>query len=236
MYHDRTLASQPDKILTKDTMRILLVEDEVALAERVMANLTRHGMTCEWLAMAEDALDFVQDGFNVLVIDVGLPGMSGIQLVRALRNKRITTPILILTARSGWEEKVEGLNAGADDFIVKPVRTEELVARIHALARRAAGHTATRITLENISIDTASGEAWVNNQLVPLTAREFRLLQLLMYSSGRTLSRQSILDSLYALSEERDENAIEVLVGRLRRKIGRDHVVTIRGLGYRFAA
>jgi len=216
-------------------MRILLIEDEPALAQRVVANLARHGMTCEWLNRGEDAVDFAADGFNVLVVDVGLPGMSGIELVRALRNKRITTPILILTARSGWEEKVEGLNAGADDFIVKPVRTEELVARLHALTRRVAGHSVTRITSGRIAIDTASGEAWLDEEPVPLTPREFHLLQLLLYSAGRTLTRHSILDSLYSLREDRDENAVEVLVGRLRRKIGRDHVVTVRGLGYRIA-
>ncbi len=217
-------------------MRILLVEDEAELAARVAANLTRHGMTCEALGNGEDALDFASDGFSVLVIDVGLPGMSGIELVRALRARSIATPILILTARSSWKEKVEGLNAGADDFIVKPVRTEELVARLHALARRAAGHSATRVTAGRIAIDTATSEAWLDNAPLALTASEFRLLQLLLYSAGRTLTRQSILDNLYRLHSERDENAIEVLVGRLRRKIGREHVVTVRGLGYRFAA
>ncbi|MFZ3484908.1 response regulator transcription factor [Sphingomonas sp. 3-13AW] len=217
-------------------MRILLVEDEAALAQRVVANLGRHGMTCEWLGTGEDALGFAADGFNVIVIDVGLPGMSGIELVRALRAKRIATPILILTARSGWEEKVEGLNAGADDFIVKPVRTEELVARLHALARRSVGLSATRVVSGPIAIDTASGEAWLEDARLPLTAREFHLLQLLLYSGGRTLTRQSILDSLYTLNEDRDENAIEVLVGRLRRKIGRDRVVTVRGIGYRISA
>ena len=208
-------------------MRILLVEDEAELAARVAANLTRHGMTCEALGNGEDALDFASDGFSVLVIDVGLPGMSGIELVRALRARSIATPILILTARSSWKEKVEGLNAGADDFIVKPVRTAELVARLHALARRAAGPSATRVTAGRSAIDDAPRA---------LTASEFRLLQLLLYSAGRTLTRQSILDNLYRLHSERDENAIEVLVGRLRRKIGREHVVTVRGLGYRFAA
>ena len=216
-------------------MRILLVEDEVALAERVVANLGRHGMTCEWLGNGEDALAFAADGFSVLVVDVGLPGMSGIELVRGLRSRGLATPILILTARSSWEEKVEGLNAGADDFIVKPVRTEELVARLHALARRAAGHSSTRIAAGRIAIDTATGEAWLDEAPLALTAREFRLLQLLLYSSGRTLTRQAILDNLYSLDHDRDENAIEVLVGRLRRKIGREHVVTVRGLGYRIA-
>jgi DNA-binding response OmpR family regulator len=217
-------------------MRILLVEDEAELAQRVAANLTRHGMICESLANAEDALTFASDGFSVLIIDVGLPGMSGIALVRALRARALATPILILTARSSWQEKVEGLNAGADDFIVKPVRAEELVARIHALARRAAGHSATRLIAGSLSIDTASNEAWLDNISLALTASEFRLLQLLIYNAGRTLTRQSIIDNLYSLESERDENAIEVLVGRLRRKIGRELVLTVRGLGYRLNA
>lgn len=217
-------------------MRILLVEDEPELAQRVTANLTRHGMTCEWLSNGEDALGFASDGFSVLVVDIGLPGMSGIELVRRLRARAIATPILILTARSSWQEKVEGLNAGADDFIVKPVRTEELIARLHALARRAAGHSGTRIAAGDIAIDTATGEAWVREVPLALTASEFRLLQLLLYSAGRTLTRQSILDNLYSLDSDRDENAIEVLVGRLRRKVGREHVITVRGLGYRLAS
>lgn len=216
-------------------MRILLVEDEAELARRVAANLMRHGMTCEWLDNAEDALDFAGDGFAVLVVDVGLPGMSGIDLVRALRAKAVMTPILILTARSSWQEKVEGLNAGADDFIVKPVRTEELVARVHALARRAMGFSATRLSAGALAVDTASNEAWLGDILLALTPSEFRLLQLLLYNAGRTVTRQSIIDNLYSLDVERDDNAIEVLVGRLRRKIGREQVVTVRGLGYRIA-
>lgn len=217
-------------------MRILLVEDEGELGQRVANNLTRHGMTCEWLLHGEDALSFASDGFAVLVIDIGLPDMSGIDLVRALRARSIVTPILILTARSSWQEKVEGLNAGADDFIVKPVRTEELVARLHALARRVSGHSATRLEAGALAIDTASKEAWIDNAAVTLTGMEFRFLQLLVYNAGRTLTRQTILDNLYNLQSERDENAIEVLVARLRRKIGRDRVVTVRGLGYRLAA
>lgn len=216
-------------------MRILLVEDEAELAQRTVANLARHGMTCEWLADGEDALGFAADGFSVLVVDVGLPGMSGIELVRALRARRIATPILILTARSSWQDKVEGLNAGADDFIVKPVRIEELVARLHALARRAAGHSDTRIAAGAIAIDTATGEAWLDGAPLALTAGEFRLLQLLLYSDGRTLSRAAMLDNLYRLSSEHHANAVEVLIGRLRRKIGRERIVTVRGIGYRLA-
>ena len=217
-------------------MRILLVEDEAELAQRVVANLARHGLTCEWLANAEDALGFATDGFTVLIVDIGLPGMNGIDLVRALRARAIATPILILTARGSWQEKVEGLNAGADDFIVKPVRTEELIARLHALARRAAGLSATRLTAGPVSLDAGSSEAWLDGEPLALTANEFRLLQLLLYNAGRTLTRQTILDNLYRLDSERDPNAIEVLVGRLRRKIGRERVVTVRGLGYRLVA
>lgn len=217
-------------------MRILLVEDEAALGQRVVANLHRHGMTCEWVNNGEDALSFAGDGFNVLVVDIGLPGMSGIELVQRLRTRGVDTPILILTARSGWEEKVEGLNAGADDFIVKPVRTEELVARLHALARRAAGHSSTRLSVGRITIDTGTSEAWLDGALVSLTAREFALLQLLLYSAGRTLNRQAILDNLYSLDVFPEENAVEVLIARLRRKIGRETVITVRGLGYRIAS
>lgn len=216
-------------------MRILLVEDETELAKRVASNLSRHGFTCERLSNADDALAFAGDGFSALIVDIGLPGMSGIELVRALRARSIATPILILTARSSWQEKVEGLNAGADDFIVKPVRTEELVARLHALARRAAGHSATRLSAGPIAIDTASGEAWLGETPLTLTAGEFRLLRLLVYNCGRTLTRQGILDQLYNLDSERHANAVEVQVGRLRRKIGHDRVVTVRGLGYRLS-
>lgn len=217
-------------------MRILLIEDEAELAQRVSANLARHGMTCEWLTNAEDAEDFAREGFTVLVIDIGLPGMSGIELVRRLRARKLTTPILILTARGSWRDKVEGLNAGADDFIVKPVRVEELVARLHALARRAAGQSATRLTAGPISLDPATGDAWLGDVSLALTASEFRLLQLLLYNAGRTLSRQSIIDSLYPVDSDREANTVEVLVGRLRRKIGRDHIATVRGFGYRIVA
>lgn len=217
-------------------MRILLVEDEIELAQRIVANLRRHGMVCEQLHNGEDALDFAADGFSALVIDIGLPGISGLDLVRALRARAIATPILILTARGSWEEKVEGLNAGADDFIVKPVRTEELVARLHALARRAAGHSATSLSAGPIRMDMASGETWLNGAPVQLTDSESRLLQMLLYSNGRTLTRRHILDNLYSLDNDRFANTVDVLIGRLRRKIGREHVATVRGLGYRLVA
>ena len=214
-------------------MRILMVEDEAELSRRTIASLTRAGITGEWLASAEDAAGFVDDGFNALIVDLGLPGMGGLDLVRLLRRRGVTVPILILTARGSWEEKVEGLNAGADDFLVKPVRAEELIARLHALARRAAGHHVARLAEGALALDTGTREAWLDGAPIELTRNEFRLLRAFLLEPGRTLSRGAILDRLSALEAERDPNTVEVLVGRLRRKIGRDRIATVRGFGYR---
>ncbi|PZO89141.1 MAG: DNA-binding response regulator [Sphingomonas sanxanigenens] len=187
-------------------MRILLIEDEADLARRTLASLARAGITGEWLANAEDALDFAGDGFTVVIVDLGLPGLSGLDLVRSLRRRGLAVPILILTARGSWEEKVAGLNAGADDFLVKPVRVEELVARLHALARRAAGHLASRLEDGALALNTGTHEAWLAGEPVELTRNEFRLLRAFLLEPGRTLSRDAILDRLYALETERDPN------------------------------
>ncbi|WP_293967777.1 response regulator transcription factor [Sphingomonas sp.] len=210
-----------------------MVEDEAELARRTIASLARAGITAEWLASAEDAAGFAGDGFNALIVDLGLPGMGGLELVRLLRRRGVATPILILTARGSWEEKVEGLNAGADDFLVKPVRAEELIARLHALARRVAGHVVARLEEGQLALDTETGEAWLADAPVELTKNEFRLLRAFLLEPGRTLSREAILDRLYALETERDPNTVEVLIGRLRRKIGHARVATMRGFGYR---
>ena len=210
-----------------------MIEDEAELARRTIASLARAGITTEWLASAEDAAGFAGDGFNALIVDLGLPGISGLELVRSLRWRGIATPILILTARGSWQEKVDGLNAGADDFLVKPVRAEELIARLHALARRTAGHLVSRLEEGALALDTGTREAWLAGAPVALSRNEFRLLRAFLLEPNRTLSRDAILDRLYALDAERDPNTIEVLVGRLRRKIGRDRIATVRGFGYR---
>jgi two-component system OmpR family response regulator len=213
-----------------------MVEDEVELARRTVSSLARMGITCEWLHAAEDAVGFADDGFSVLIVDLGLPGMGGLELIRLLRRSGIATPILILTARGSWQEKVEGLNAGADDFLVKPVRTEELVARLHALARRAAGHAVSRLGEGSISMDPGTREVWLDGALLDLTKNEFRLLRAFLLEPNRTLSREAVLDRLYSLDVDRDPNTVEVLVGRLRRKIGRERIATVRGFGYRLLA
>lgn len=217
-------------------MRILIVEDAHELAARMAASLLRHGMTAEVVASAEDAERFARDGFSVLIVDLGLPEMSGLDLIRGLRKCGLATPILILTARSSWQEKVEGLNAGADDFLVKPVRVEELVARLHALARRGAGQATGRLNVGTLSLDPALKQAFADDRPITLTGTEFRLLSLLFYNAGRTLSQSAVLDHLYPLETDRDPNTVEVHIGRLRRKIGHDRITTVRGLGYRLAS
>lgn len=214
-------------------MRILIVEDEVELAKRLVANLVRQEIVCEWVETAEDAEALDVTSFDVLVIDLGLPGMSGLELIKALRARGVDRPILILTARSSWQEKVAGLNAGADDYLVKPVHVEELTARLRALARRAAGQANARLTCGDLVLDPSLKQVYLRGEPVSVTSSEFRLLSLFMYRPRQTFSLGAILDHLYPLDRDRDPNTVEVLIGRLRRKIGRDHIVTARGLGYR---
>jgi DNA-binding response OmpR family regulator len=214
-------------------LRILVVEDEAELATRLVAKLAQHDMTCEWLASAEDAKLLDTEAFNALVIDLGLPGASGLELIRHVRGHGGSTPILVLTARSSWQEKVEALNAGADDYLVKPAHVEELVARMRALARRAAGQVQPQLVAGPLALDPSLKRIKVNGEEVNLTANEFRLLSLFMYKPKQTFSLDEILDHLYPLDQDRDRNAVEVLIGRLRRKIGREHIVNVRGLGYR---
>jgi two-component system, OmpR family, response regulator len=189
----------------------------------------------EHSADAEAALDWPDpSGFSALVVDLGLPGLSGIEFVRRWRERGLTTPILILSAHDSWQEKVEGLNAGADDYVVKPVRAEELIARLQALVRRASGHTGAQISAGDVTLDPAAKAAWRGNEQLDLTQMEYRLLQMFVMRAGHILAQSDILDHLYPMASERDLNTIEVHVGRLRRKIGRTAITTIRGLGYRF--
>jgi DNA-binding response OmpR family regulator len=219
-----------------EAVRILIVEDQSELAKRVAANLAREGMVCEWVTSAEDAKTFGLESFDALIVDLGLPGMSGLDLIRHLRTEKLAAPILVFTARGSWQEKVEGLNAGADDYLVKPVRIEELVARLHAVTRRAAGHANARLTCGALTLDPSAKQLTVKGEEVALTGSEFRLLSLFMYRPNHTFSQGAILDHLYPLDRDRDLNTVEVLVGRLRRKIGRAHIATVRGLGYRLQA
>lgn len=216
-------------------MRILLVEDDLEIARRLVSRLTSAGFVVEHSTDAEAALDWPDpSGFSALVVDLGLPGLSGVEFVERWRERGLTTPILILSARGSWQEKVEGLNAGGDDYVVKPVRAEELIARLHALMRRASGHTGARISAGEVTLDPAAKAAWLGEDQLDLTQMEYRLLHMFVLRAGHILAQSDILDHLYPMASERDLNTIEVHVGRLRRKVGRAAITTVRGLGYRF--
>jgi DNA-binding response OmpR family regulator len=215
----------------------LLVEDDNYLSERLTQLLEQSGFVSCRACSAEDALR--QEDLHraaALIVDIGLPGMDGLAFIREMRRAGHHQPILVLTARGDWQQKVDGLNAGADDYVVKPVRAEELVARIRALLRRAAGQTGSQIVVGRIEIDTSARSARLDGTLLDLTQLEFRLLQLFAHRPDHVLTHEDILEHLYTEVETPTPNAIEVQIARLRRKIGRETIRTIRGLGYRLAA
>jgi two-component system, OmpR family, response regulator len=216
-------------------LRILVIEDEVELARRVHSRLSACGFIVETASDAETALEIPDpERLAAIVVDLGLPGIGGMEFIKRWRNSGHQTPILVLSARGSWQEKVEGLNAGADDYVVKPVRSEELVARIHALVRRAAGHANACISAGSITMDPSARIIWLAGQCIDVTQMEYRLLHLFILRAGHILAQSEILDHLYPMSDERDLNTVEVHIGRLRRKIGKESITTIRGLGYRF--
>ncbi|NBC37396.1 response regulator [Novosphingobium sp. FSY-8] len=215
-------------------MRVLLVEDDAELRRRLSERLAGVGLAVDCAANAADARDWPDvDQMAAVILDLGLPDGDGLDLLRDWRRRGILVPILILTARGNWRDKVEGLNAGADDFIVKPVRFEELQARLHALWRRGAGRSATVLTAGRVAVDPAAQTATLDGALLDLSRKEFALLHLFVRRPGHIIAQDEILEQLYALDEERDRNAVEALVSRLRRKIGREAIRTLRGLGYR---
>lgn len=217
-------------------MRLLVVEDDPELGRRLSERLRAADFAVELARNRSEAEDWPDvDRMAAVILDLGLPDGSGLDLLRHWRDRRIETPILILTARGSWRDKVEGLNAGADDFVVKPVRFEELLARLNALFRRQQGTRATAIAAGDLTLDPLSRTATLAGSPLMLSKQEFRLLHLFLRRAGQVLSQADILDDLYALDDEREPNTVEVLIGRLRRKIGHTRITTLRGLGYRFA-
>jgi two-component system OmpR family response regulator len=175
----------------------------------------------------------LNENYDAVILDLGLPKSDGISVLRTWRAQGRDMPVLILTARGSWTEKVEGLNAGADDYITKPFHIPEIVARLHALVRRRAGHATTLIERRGIALDTTSGRATLNGQPVDLTGHERRMLTYFLLRAGRIVTQTELTEHLYPEAEMRDSNTIEVYVSRLRRKLGRDVITTVRGLGYR---
>lgn len=221
-------------------MRILLVEDEAALRETLAARLRREGFAVDAASDGEEGLYQGREvPFDVAVIDLGLPKMSGMDLVKALRAEGKTFPILILTARSSWQDKVEGLKAGADDYLVKPFHVEELLARLNALMRRAAGWSKPQLECGPIKLDLAAQTVAVDGLLVDLTSYEYKVLEYLMMHAGELVSKADLTEHIYQQDFDRDSNVLEVFIGRLRKKLDPDSALkpieTVRGRGYRFA-
>jgi two-component system response regulator PhoP len=220
-------------------MRLLVIEDETALLEQVCTRLEEEGFTVDSSTDGEEGLYLASEfPVDLAIVDLGLPGMPGLEVIRHLREAGKKLPILILTARGKWEEKVTGLEAGADDYLVKPFHMEELLARIRALLRRAAGSGQERLSYGPVSLDTAAQTAMLNDAPLDLTAFEYRLLEYLARRSGQVISKTELSDYLYPHDDDRDSNVIEVLIGRLRKKIDPDQnltpIETLRGRGYRF--
>ncbi|GGM07797.1 response regulator transcription factor [Pseudomonas asuensis] len=217
-------------------MRLLLVEDSVPLADELMASLTRQGYAVDWLADGRDAAyQGAVEPYDLIVLDLGLPGRSGLDVLKEWRAQGLSTPVLILTARSGWAERIDGLKAGADDYLTKPFHPEELSLRIQGLLRRARG-LVNQPTLQaaGLSLDESRQCVSRGNESIELTSAEFRLLRYFMLHAGQILSKGHLGEHLYDGESERDSNVIEVHVNHLRRKLGRDIIETRRGQGYRF--
>jgi two-component system OmpR family response regulator len=217
-------------------MRILVVEDEALLREQLVQAIAAAGHTVEQAGDGREAhyLGEVED-FDAVVLDLGLPVLDGLSVLRRWRAAGRGMPVLILTARSSWQEKVEGMDAGADDYLAKPFHMEELLARLRALLRRGSEHASSEWRCGAIVLDTRAARVLVAGHPLTLTSHEFKLLQLLMQKKGEVLSRTELSEHLYPQDEDRDSNTIEVFVARLRKKLPDGSIETVRGLGYRLA-
>ena len=214
-------------------MRLLVVEDERDLNRQLTTALEGAGYVVDRAFDGEEGLFLGEtEPYDAIVLDIGLPKQDGISVLEALRAAGKLTPVLILTARDRWSDKVRGFDAGADDYVAKPFHMEEVLARIRALLRRAAGHASSELVAGPVRLDTRAGRVVVDGQAVKLTSHEYRLLSYLMHHAGRVVSRSELVEHLYDQDFDRDSNTIEVFVGRLRKKLGVDVIQTMRGLGY----
>ena len=218
-------------------MRLLLVEDEPTLRAQLRTGLTEAGYAVDEADNGRDAQHLGQtEDFDAVVLDLGLPVLDGLSVLKRWRAAGRSMPVLILTARDRWHEKVAGIDAGADDYLAKPFHMEELLARVRALIRRAQGLASPLLQCGPLTLDTRSSRVTVDGQPVTLTSHEFRLLAYLMHRPGSVVSRTELTEHLYAQDFDRDSNTIEVFIGRLRRKLPADTIETVRGMGYRLAA
>ncbi|MEO1113633.1 MAG: response regulator transcription factor [Pseudomonadota bacterium] len=218
-------------------MRILVVEDDIDLNRQLVTALEEAGYVVDSASDGEDG-HFLGDTepYDAVVLDLGLPTLDGLSVLENWRRDGRTMPVLILTARDRWSDKVAGIDAGADDYVAKPFHMEEVLARVRALVRRAAGHASNELTCGPVRLDLRAGRVTVDGSPVKLTSHEYRLLSYLLHHQGKVISRTELTEHLYDQDFDRDSNTVEVFVGRLRKKIGSDMIETIRGLGYRLGA
>ncbi len=221
-------------------MRLLIIEDDDTLRETLAKKLIASGFAVEQAADGKEGLYFAQEyPIDLAIVDLGLPGLSGLDIIRQVRADGKSYPILILTARDRWEDKVDGLSAGADDYVVKPFHFEEVSARVNALLRRSGGWASSQLDAGPVSLDMSRQELKVEEQTVDLTSFEYKIIEYLMVRAGQVISKAELTDRLYDQDFERDSNVIEVFIGRLRKKMDPDNVIkpieTLRGRGYRFA-
>jgi two-component system response regulator PhoP len=220
-------------------MRILVVEDEAGIREQIVERLRSDGFAVDASEDGRDGLYIATEyPIDLAIVDLGLPLLDGIELITTLRGQGVVFPILVLTARTRWQDKVHGLEAGADDYLAKPFHVEELMARVRALIRRTAGLSQAAMTCGPVTLNTSTQSVTVSGQAVDLTAYEYRVLQYLMLNTGKVISKTELTEHIYEEDQDRDSNVIEVFVGRLRRKIDLADefkpIETLRGRGYRF--
>jgi len=214
-------------------MRLLIVEDEPTLGQQLRNALEGAGYAVDLATDGEEGLYLgSNEQYDAIILDLGLPEIDGLTVLDRWRKEGKTTPVLVLTARDSWSDKVAGLDAGADDYVAKPFQTEELIARLRALIRRASGNASAELIAGDIRLDTRSGKVTKAGEPVKLTAQEYKLLSYLLHHKGKVVSRTELIEHIYDQDFDRDSNTIEVFVTRIRKKLGADVITTIRGLGY----
>jgi two-component system, OmpR family, response regulator len=221
----------------EERLRVLVVEDETDLRKQLMAELDAAGYAVDYAVDGERG-DFLAqtEQYDAIVLDLGLPKVDGLTLLRRWREAGVFVPVLVLTARESWNEKVQGMDSGADDYMGKPFRIEELLARLRALIRRASGQVTPELRCGPVTLDPRVAKVTLHGMPVKLTSHEFRVLSYLMHHRGRVVSQGELTDHIYAQGFDRDSNTVEVFIARLRRKLGPTFIETVRGLGYRVQA
>lgn len=215
-------------------MRILIVEDEPNISDQLASSLKEESYVVDIATDGRQALFLgLTEPYDAIILDLGLPQMDGISILKNWRETGITTPVIILTARDNWSEKVIGIDAGADDYLAKPFRMEELLARLRAIIRRAAGHSTSILHCGVIALNTKTGKVAIDGLVLNLTSHEFKVLSYLMHHQNELVSKAELTEHIYAQDFDRDSNTIEVFIGRLRKKLPKDYIETVRGGGYR---